>query len=59
MRILVTGTEGYIGSLLAPMLIQRGHEVIGIDTGFYRDGWLYSRKEATPIQPMTIKIYGI
>ena len=54
MRILVTGTEGYIGSLLAPILIQRGHEVVGIDTGFYRDGWLYSRKEATPIQPMTI-----
>jgi nucleoside-diphosphate-sugar epimerase len=54
MRILVTGTEGYIGSLLAPKLIQRGHEVVGIDTGYYRDGWLYSRKDATPIQPMTI-----
>lgn len=54
MRILVTGTEGYIGSLLAPILIRRGHEVVGIDTGYYRDGWLYSRKDVTPIQPMTI-----
>jgi nucleoside-diphosphate-sugar epimerase len=54
MRILVTGTEGYIGSLLAPILIQRGHEVIGIDTGYYRDGWLYSRHADTPLQAMTI-----
>ena len=54
MRILVTGTEGYIGSLLAPILIQRGHEVVGIDTGYYRDGWLYSRKKDTPLQAMTI-----
>lgn len=42
MKILVTGTEGYIGSMLAPMLIERGHEVIGVDTGFYKVGWLYN-----------------
>lgn len=40
MRILVTGTDGYIGVLLAPYLQTRGHEVVGLDTGFYRDGWL-------------------
>ena len=38
MKVLVTGTEGYIGSLLAPILINRGHEVVGIDTGYYRNG---------------------
>ena len=54
MRILVTGTEGYIGSLLAPILIKRGHEVVGIDTGYYRDGWLYSKRDHTPVQAMTI-----
>jgi nucleoside-diphosphate-sugar epimerase len=42
MKVLVTGVEGYIGVLLAPMLLDRGHEVIGLDTGYYRDGWLYS-----------------
>jgi nucleoside-diphosphate-sugar epimerase len=47
MKILVTGTEGYIGSLLAPMLMQRGHEVIGVDTGFYKVGWLYNGTELT------------
>ena len=54
MRILVTGTEGYIGSLLAPILIRRGHDVTGIDTGYYRDGWLYSRYKDTPLQAMVI-----
>lgn len=47
MKILVTGTEGYIGSLLAPILMQRGHEVVGVDTGFYKVGWLYSATELT------------
>ena len=41
MRILVTGTEGYLGSLLAPELSLRGHEVIGLDTGYFKSGWLY------------------
>ncbi|MCX7594776.1 MAG: SDR family oxidoreductase [Fischerella sp.] len=47
MKILVTGTEGYLGSLLPPLLFQRGHEVIGVDTGFYKVGWLYHGTEVT------------
>jgi nucleoside-diphosphate-sugar epimerase len=47
MKVLITGTEGYIGSLLAPLLMQRGHEVIGVDTGFYKVGWLYNGTELT------------
>ncbi|KST66475.1 NAD-dependent epimerase/dehydratase family protein [Mastigocoleus testarum] len=42
MKILVTGTEGYLGSLLPPLLLEKGHEVIGVDTGFYKSGWLYN-----------------
>ena len=38
MKLLVTGVEGYIGCLLAPLLQKRGHEVVGLDTGYYRDG---------------------
>jgi nucleoside-diphosphate-sugar epimerase len=41
MKVLVTGTDGYIGSVMAPYLIKRGHEVVGLDTGFYRAGSLY------------------
>ncbi len=40
MKVLVTGTDGYIGVLLAQSLIERGHRVTGLDTGYYRDGWL-------------------
>lgn len=47
MKILITGTEGYIGSLLAAILIKRGHEVLGVDTGFYKVGWLYHGTDLT------------
>ncbi len=40
MRVLVTGTEGYLGCLLAPMLLNDGHDVVGLDTGYYKNGWL-------------------
>ena len=42
-RILVTGTEGYLGALLAPELIRQGYEVIGLDTGFYKERALLGR----------------
>jgi nucleoside-diphosphate-sugar epimerase len=54
MNILVTGTEGYIGCRLAPILIAGGHEVVGLDTGYYRDGWLYSDPIALPALPHTL-----
>ena len=31
MRILLTGHEGYIGAVMAPMLQAAGHEVVGLD----------------------------
>jgi nucleoside-diphosphate-sugar epimerase len=37
MRVLVTGHDGYIGSVLVPILRQAGHEVVGLDTGLYAD----------------------
>ena len=35
MKVLVTGSHGYIGTVLVPMLIKKGHEVIGLDTDYY------------------------
>lgn len=35
MRVLVTGHDGYIGTVLTPMLVTAGHEVVGMDTGFF------------------------
>jgi nucleoside-diphosphate-sugar epimerase len=48
MKILVTGSEGYIGTLLGPFLRQRGHDIVGLDTGFYREGCLYAGIELLP-----------
>jgi nucleoside-diphosphate-sugar epimerase len=40
MRVLVTGTDGYIGVVLGSFLLARGYDVMGLDTGFYREAWL-------------------
>jgi nucleoside-diphosphate-sugar epimerase len=48
MNILVTGTDGYLGSLLPPVLLDLGHHVTGVDTGFYKSGWLYNGQRHTP-----------
>lgn len=36
MRIMVTGNNGYIGAVLAGVLSERGHGVVGYDTDYYR-----------------------
>ena len=48
MRVLITGSEGYIGTILAPYLMARGHDVTGVDTGFHRVGWLYNGVDRAP-----------
>lgn len=45
MKILITGTDGYIGSVLGPYLMKKGYQVTGLDTGFYRSGWLFNNGE--------------
>src|SRR5690606_790734 len=35
MRVLITGHQGYIGSVLAPMLAAAGHDCVGLDTGYF------------------------
>ncbi len=36
MKLLLTGSRGYIGTVMAPMLARAGHDVAGIDTDLYR-----------------------
>ena len=35
MRVLITGHEGYIGTVLGPLFAGAGHDVVGLDTGLF------------------------
>ena len=37
MKVLVTGHNGYIGSVMVPMLRAAGHEVSGMDNCLFED----------------------
>ena len=48
MKLLITGFEGYIGTRLTRSAIKAGHNVTGLDVGFYRDGNLGGGIENPP-----------
>ena len=37
MRVMVTGHLGYVGTVMVTMLLQSGHEVIGLDSDLYEN----------------------
>jgi nucleoside-diphosphate-sugar epimerase len=36
-RVLLTGHQGYLGTVMAPVLAAAGHEVIGLDSGLFSE----------------------
>jgi len=46
MKILLTGSRGYIGTVMAPFLVEAGHEVVGVDTDLYRRSTFGAWREA-------------
>lgn len=54
MKVLVTGVDGYIGAILGPYLLRQGFDVTGLDTGYYRDGWLYTDPQQSWRTPPTL-----
>lgn len=52
MRVLLTGHKGYIGSVMAPMLVAAGHDVAGMDSDLYRGSTFGSH---LPVIPEIIK----
>jgi nucleoside-diphosphate-sugar epimerase len=46
--VLLTGADGYIGVRMGDYLLARGHDVVGLDTGFHRVGWLYASDDRRP-----------
>ncbi|WP_055583180.1 NAD-dependent epimerase/dehydratase family protein [Streptomyces noursei] len=37
MRVLLTGHQGYLGTVMAPVLTAAGHDVVGLDAGLFAD----------------------
>ncbi|WP_204056422.1 NAD-dependent epimerase/dehydratase family protein [Microbispora corallina] len=37
MRVMLTGHQGYLGTVMAPVLAEAGHEVVGLDSGLFAD----------------------
>ncbi|HTP28159.1 MAG TPA: SDR family oxidoreductase [Anaeromyxobacteraceae bacterium] len=48
MKILLTGSRGYIGPIMAPMLVSAGHDVVGLDTDLYRRSTFGELHETIP-----------
>ena len=48
MRLLVTGNQGFIGPALTAMAKARGHEVIGLDIGYFADCIARPQVDAQP-----------
>jgi len=46
MKIMVTGDRGYIGAVIVPILIKKGYEVVGLDSGFFTENILKSYDES-------------
>ena len=40
MRVMVTGDQGYIGSVLVPILLDKKYTVVGYDSGYFSDNLL-------------------
>ena len=37
MRVFITGNKGYIGTVMTPMMLAAGHDVVGLDSDLYRN----------------------
>jgi nucleoside-diphosphate-sugar epimerase len=58
-RTLVTGHNGYVGSVLVPMLRRSGHEVVGVDTDLYADCWFGPELPAIPCVRKDVRDVGV
>lgn len=57
MRVLITGHAGYIGSVMAPFLTEAGHDVVGLDVGYFADCDLGAGPE--PIKEIVLDVRDV
>ncbi len=48
-KILITGSLGYLGSVFTEYFAEHGYDVVGFDTGFFRDSILFPPKAVETI----------
>lgn len=48
-KVLVTGSQSYIGSVLTPYLLSNGYDCTGIDAGFIKNCRLFPTKDSSTI----------
>lgn len=48
-KVLITGSLGYLGSVLTDYLLERGIDCIGYDTGFFKNSLLYPELKTNTI----------
>ncbi|KAA9150526.1 SDR family oxidoreductase [Amycolatopsis acidicola] len=55
MKVLLTGHQGYLGTVMAPVLREAGHEVAGLDSGLFADCVLGPRPDDPPGEPVDLR----
>ena len=57
MRVLVTGSDGYIGAVLVPWLAAAGHRVVGLDSGLF-SGCTFG-PEPAPVETIAVDVRDV
>src|SRR5579864_4397073 len=55
MKVLLTGHNGYIGSVMAPILMGAGHDVVGLDNYLFEDCTLGEESPDIPALRMDVR----
>ncbi|MEX2599250.1 MAG: SDR family oxidoreductase [Dehalococcoidia bacterium] len=56
MRVLVTGHDGYIGSVLVPLFLEAGHEVAGMDSVLYGQECAFGEQSRHDVQSFIVDV---
>jgi nucleoside-diphosphate-sugar epimerase len=59
MRVLLTGHNGYIGSVMVRVLAEAGHDVVGVDAYFFEDCGFGLEPPSIPAMRVDIRDIGI
>lgn len=58
MRVLLTGNQGYLGSVMGPVLSAAGHDVVGLDSGLFESCTFGPTPVAEPTESVDLRDVG-